>query len=104
MNKQSIQLYYTQDALMTLVDKITKALDEGRIMIGVFLDLKKAFDCVDHGILLRKLHGILLRKLYAYGIRGSMHEWFRSYLENREQFVVINDSKSCNRKITCGLP
>ena len=63
----------------------------------VFLDLKKTFDCVDHSI--------LLCKLYAYDIRGSMHEWFRSYLENRQLFViVINNSKSCNRNITCGVP
>ena len=56
-------------------------MDEGWIIIGVFLDLKKAFDCVD--------------------MRGSMHGW---YLENCKQFVVINDSKSCNSKITCGVP
>ena len=56
----------TQHVVITLVDNLTKALDEGRIMIGVFLDLKKAFDCVDHII--------LQRKLYAYGIIGSMHE------------------------------
>ena len=53
------------------------------MMIGVFLDLKKIFDCADHNI--------LLRKLYDYGIRGSMHELFTSYLENRKQLVVIND-------------
>ena len=56
---------------ITLVDRITKALDNGDMMIGVFLDFKKAFDCVDHKI--------LLRKLYAYGI--LLHERFVSYME-----------------------
>ena len=49
------------------MDTITKSLDKGKMMVGAFLDLYQAFDTVNHGI--------LLRKLYAYGIRGSMHNW-----------------------------
>ena len=49
------------------MDQVAKALDAGDIVVGVFLDLKKAFDTVDHSI--------LLRKLYALGIRGSLHRW-----------------------------
>ena len=56
----------TQHVLITVVDKINKALDKGRLMIGVLLDLKKSLNCADQII--------LLRKLYAHGIRGSMHE------------------------------
>ena len=58
------QKHSTQQAIITLVDKITKSLDSGDIVIGVFLDLKKAFDTVNHKI--------LLKKLFAYGIRGKM--------------------------------
>ena len=52
----------TQHAIITLVDKVTKAVDSGDIVIKLFIDLKKAFDTVSHSI--------LLEKLYAYGIRG----------------------------------
>ena len=62
----------TQQAIITPVDRITKSLDKGHIAITILLDLKKAFDTVDHRI--------LLRKLYAYGIRGALLKWFESYL------------------------
>ena len=67
----------TQQAIITLIDKITKSLDNGDIVISLFIDLKKAFDTVDHRI--------LLRKLYAYGIRGTMLKWIESYLSGRTQ-------------------
>ena len=76
----------TQHAIIILVDKITKSQDMGDIVIAILIDLKKAFDTVDHKI--------LLRKLYVYGIRGYMLKWFESYLSNRTQYVVFDGEKS----------
>ena len=65
--------------------------------LGVFIDLSKAFDTVNHEILLKKLE--------AYGINGVNLEWFKSYLTNRKQYIQINnDSKSNVQTITCGVP
>ena len=86
----------TQQAIITLVDKITKSQDIGDIVITLLIDLKKAFDTIDHRI--------LLRKLYSYGIRGSMLKWMESYLTDRSQYVVIDGKVSQTRGIKCGVP
>ena len=86
----------TNHAIITLVDKISTALDRGNVVIGCFLDLKKAFDTVNHSI--------LISKLYKYGIRGNSLQWFKSYLANRQQFVQIHTSKSNTETVTCGVP
>ena len=65
----------TSHAIITLVERVTKALDTGKYVVGVFLDLKKAFNTVDHAILLRKLE--------CYGIKGNLLNWFTSYLSYR---------------------
>ena len=59
---------------MTIVEIIPKQLDAGNYTAGVFVDLKKVFDIVDHNILLEKLD--------YYGIKGVVKDWFRSYLDN----------------------
>ena len=65
--------------LTILYDKISKALYEREYVLGVFLDFSKAFETVNYDI--------LLRKLYAYGIRGVAHDWIKSYLSSRVQYV-----------------
>ena len=86
----------TYMALICLVDKLTQALENGEYAVGVFIDFQKAFDTVDHNI--------LLEKLSYYGIRGSAHEWFRSYLSGREQFVEFDNVSSNVLKVQCGVP
>ena len=70
-------------------------MDNGDHVIGVFLDFSKAFDTIDHLIIL---------KLHHYGIRGSALDWFRSYLSNRQQFVTYNYVSSDTKTIECGVP
>ena len=86
----------TSHAIITLVERVTKALDTGKYIVGVFLDLKKAFDTVDHSILQKNLE--------KYGIRGNMHKWFKSYLSFRVQFVEYNNCHSDNKQITHRVP
>ena len=86
----------TNTALIILMDKITSELEKGNFVLGVFLDYSKAFDCVNHAILLQKLH--------YYGIRGIALEWFRSYLSSRKQFVMFNGIKSVYKDVQCGVP
>ena len=73
------------------------ALDDGRCVMLVLLDLSAAFDTVDHGILLLCLSQCI-------GVQGSAYTWFKSYLSSRSQFVQIRDTSSSDRQLTCGLP
>ena len=82
--------------LVILLSKITEALDQGKHTIGIFLDLAKAFDTVNHEILLKKLE--------YYGVRGIQLKWFTSYLSNRLQYVCYNNTKSSITQISCGVP
>ena len=66
-----------------LIHKITEAFENKQSSLGIFLDLTKAFDTIDHTIMLHKLH--------HYGIRGTAFEWFKSYLSGRSQQVEISD-------------
>ena len=83
-------------SIITLVDKITSSLDSGDLIIGVFLDLKKAFDTVNHHI--------LLKKHFCYGIRGCTLKWFESYLTDRSQFVNYDGTQSEINSVKCGVP
>ena len=76
-------------ALMTLMDHLINFLDKGDYIIGIFLDSSKAFDTVDHGV--------LLQKLSCYGVLGDALSWFQSYLSNRYQFVTYNGVSSDNK-------
>ena len=83
-------------ALLQLVDELTDSVDKNKVTAGVFIDLAKAFDTIDHGI--------LLKKLQHYGIRGVALSFFRSYLCCRKQYVLLNETKSELLTITCGVP
>ena len=88
--------YSTNMALIVLIDNILKAIENGNIVIGLFLDFQKAFDTVKHEI--------LLKKLYKYGIRGTAFNWIQDYLHERSQFVSYNNTDSKKSIITCGVP
>ena len=81
---------------MSLTEAVRSTLDNKRLGCGIFIDLQKAFDTVNHRILLSKLE--------HYGIRGCALEWFRSYLSDRKQYVSVNGSNSNLLSITCGVP
>ncbi len=86
----------TSLAIIELVEEITNSLDNHEATVGVFIDLKKAFDTVDHSI--------LIEKLYHYGIRGTANKWICSYLMNRYQYVTINGTDSDYMNVLCGVP
>ena len=86
----------TIHALISLTDEVRHALDQNKIACGVFIDLQKAFDTVDHSI--------LLKKLAHYGIRGLANDWFKSYLSHRHQFVSINGYESNKVRMKHGVP
>ena len=86
----------TAHTLISLIEEIRSHLDKGQFSCGVFIDLQKAFDTVDHNI--------LLEKLKHYGVRGVANNWFKSYLSNRNQFVFISGCKSEIRTVKHGVP
>jgi len=86
----------TIDALTKFVTDTTKSLDEKESILAVFLDLSKAFDTIDHSILLNKLE--------FYGIRGKAWDWCKDYLSNRKQYVNYKDKNSSLYKIRYGVP
>ena len=86
----------TVQALLNHMQFTYDSIDSGNFVISVFLDFKKAFDTVDHKILLSKLD--------FYGIRGVSHEWLKSYLSERNQITVIDAITSSSSSISHGVP
>ena len=90
------QGHSTEYAALELVDKITQHLDKNKTPINFYLDLSKAFDTLDHPI--------LIHKLKFYGIKGTALQLFQSYLSNRLQFVEYDDTMSDTLEISTGVP
>lgn len=86
----------TELALIEISNMIYTAFDNKRYIGALFLDLHKAFDCINHEL--------LLSKLYCYGVRGASYNLMKSYLLNRKQYVFINGVKSNTLDIKCGVP
>ena len=83
-------------ALIEITEKIRNALDNKQIACGIYVDLQKAFDTVNHDILIAKLE--------HYGIRGTANDWFSSYLKNRSQYVSILGFDSTTKPLKHGVP
>ena len=86
----------TEFAALELTDLILDDMDNGKIPIAIFLDLSKAFDTMNHQI--------LLTKLYHYGIYGTPLKLIHSYLSNRKQCVIFDDILSNTLDIKTGVP
>merc|ERR1711879_277686 len=91
-----LKKHSTVMALIDVVDNIRKSIDKGEYALGVYLDLKKAFDTVNHQILLSKLE--------HYGFRGLAHNLIKSYLSNRQQYTIVNGIISNTQIIETGVP
>ena len=85
-----------EHALLNAQNTLLDSMNKRQISLLLLIDFSKAFDMVDHGILLKKLH--------HYGIRGPPLNWLRSYLRNRKQFVSVNNTDSSTVDITYGVP
>ena len=88
--------YSTSYALIHLTESFKEALDKGKYGCGIFVDLQKVSDTVDHNI--------LMGKLKHYGIRGVAHSWFEFYLKDRKQYVSISGYNSKHLPISLGVP
>ena len=90
------KFHSTEFAALEFTDKIIYNLDQGKIPLAIYLDLSKAFDTIDHSI--------LINKLQYYGVTGMSLYWFQSYLSDRKQYVQYKDSNSSFSSITTGVP
>ena len=88
--------YSTEQAILEHTDNLKMKIDNKEAICSIFLDLSKAFDTVNHQI--------LLKKLYRYGIRGVPLQWFKSYLESKTQYVEVENVKSNSLSIQRGVP
>ena len=90
------QNHSTETAAIELIDQLKLEIDKGHLPISIFMDLSKAFDTIDHNI--------LLKKLKFYGLDIISFEWFKSYLTNRQQYVIVNSENSQMKPVTTGVP
>ena len=90
------RLHSTDHAILDIVNTIQSNMDKKLFSCGVFIDLQKAFDTVNHDILLQKLH--------FYGFRGIINTWFKSYLHGRLQTTQIGENICTKEHITCEVP
>ena len=86
----------TEHALLELISEISDSFEQNKYTIGVFIDLSKAFDTVDHDI--------LISKLKRYGITGENLNWFKNYLTDRKQCVTYDGLLTETKRIVCGVP
>jgi len=86
----------TTFALIEVINGIYQHLDNDEYTIGIYLDLQKAIDTVNHDGLLYKLHN--------YGIRGIVYQWFKNYLSDRKQFISLPGVSSEIRSVSMGVP
>lgn len=86
----------TETALLTQKEIIIGAFSRNQMLYGVYVDFSKAFDLIDHTILLRKLEN--------YGVRGTAHALLESYLSNRTQYVDTNNETSARKPVVVGVP
>ena len=86
----------TNHALISITERIRELVDSGQYVCGIFVDLEKAFDTVNHDILCEKLN--------YYGLRGNVNKLFKSYLSNRSQYVSIEGFDSEIKNVNCGVP
>ena len=87
----------TETALLRIVNDLLNAMDEDKISVLLLLDLSAGFDTIDHQILLSRLETV-------FGIRSTVLQWFRSYLLDRNQCVVVNNSASSSSPVMFGVP
>ena len=90
------QKHSASHAPISLTEKIKQTIEKGNLACGVFIDLKKAFDTVNHTILLQKLEHYLIRDIPL--------QWFKSYLTDRKQYVSVCGNTSETLQINCGVP
>ena len=88
--------YSTNHALISITERIKDFVDSGNYVCGIFIDLEKAFDTVNHEILCEKLN--------FYGLRGNINNLIRSYLYSRKQFVATNGFNSDLKHLASGVP
>ena len=86
----------TSHAIVNLFSNIYNSFNENKFTLGVFIDLSKAFDMVNHNI--------LLNKLSLYGIKNNSLKWFSSYILDRKQYIQTSVFKTTNLNVVCGVP